>query len=124
VDGPNGFYREFRGGGDPAVEIELAYAAAPAGGLTGGVEVAAVNRDGSRGYEIELRDHAYGARLQKRSLPPGGRAVLAVDTARSFGWYDVGLRIAGHPGFEKRYAGRVETGRPSFSDPQLGRTAM
>ncbi|HEY1381372.1 MAG TPA: phospholipase C, phosphocholine-specific [Gemmataceae bacterium] len=125
VDGPNGFYREFRGGGDdPAVELELAYTASAAGGLTGGVEVVAVNRDGGRSYGVELRDHAYGIGPQTRSLPPGGRAVLAVDTARSFGWYDLGVRIAGHSGFEKRYAGRVETGRPSFSDPQLGRSSM
>jgi hypothetical protein len=29
--------------------------------------------------------------------------------------------VKGHQHFEKRYAGRIETGRDSISDPHMGR---
>jgi phospholipase C len=44
--------------------------------------------------------------------------------ADSHGWYDFSVRVQGHEGFEKRYAGRIETGRDSISDPQMGRTTV
>jgi phospholipase C len=35
------------------------------------------------------------------------------------GWYDVAVRIPEAPGFLRRFAGRIETGRPSISDPAM-----
>jgi hypothetical protein len=32
------------------------------------------------------------------------------------------VRVRGYEGFEKRYAGRIETGRDGISDPQLNRS--
>jgi phospholipase C len=37
----------------------------------------------------------------------------------SHGWYDFTVLTDGSD-VESRYAGRVETGRPSFSDPSMG----
>ena len=39
---------------------------------------------------------------------------------KSFYWYDISVKIKGNDIFEKRYAGRVETGRESKSDPAMG----
>ena len=39
----------------------------------------------------------------------------------SHGWYDFSIKVAGYDDFEKRYAGRVETGKEGFSDPFMGR---
>ena len=41
-------------------------------------------------------------------------------TGASQGWYDVTIRVAGRASFAKRYAGRVETGNWSVSDPLIG----
>jgi len=46
--------------------------------------------------------------------------VVVLDLAKSFGWYDFSVKVRGFDHFEKRYAGRVETGRSSYSDPFMG----
>jgi phospholipase C len=35
--------------------------------------------------------------------------------------YDFGLTVVGHEHFQRRYAGRIETGQDSISDPCMGR---
>jgi phospholipase C len=39
---------------------------------------------------------------------------------KSYNWYDFILSINGYPDFAKHYAGRVETGKSSYSDPAMG----
>jgi phospholipase C len=46
---------------------------------------------------------------------------VSLKLSKQFGWYDFTIRVTGHDVFERRYAGRVETGRPGFSDPYMGR---
>jgi phospholipase C len=124
VYGPNGFFREFIGGADdPAVDIQLGYPRAKPDDrdLSGDVDIRAASRDSGKSYALEIRDNAYKGGDQKQILAPGGAASLMVKTQRSFGWYDFSIRIAEHARFERRYAGRVETGRWSFSDPMMGR---
>ncbi|MGV3614071.1 MAG: phosphocholine-specific phospholipase C [Fimbriimonas sp.] len=116
VDGPNGFMREFRGKPDDgALDVEIVYA----GGKrpSGNVEVRLTNRSG-RTLAVEVVDHAYGAAPQRKSVPAGGKVAVTVDTKRSGGWYDFSVQMAG--GFERRAAGRVETGRWSTTDPAMG----
>ncbi len=118
VYGPNGFFREFRGSADdPPVDIHFEYALKKSADrmLSGGIEVRSVNRDGLKNYSVEVHDHSYKTGDAKRTLAPGGPATLAIDTHPSFGWYDFSVRIAEDERFEKRYAGRVETGKRSFS---------
>jgi phospholipase C len=124
VYGPNGFFRAFAGNaGDPQVDIRFNDASAQdkTSLLNGNVEIHLVNRDSRRTFSIELTDMSYKNAAQQKTLDPGATAILTVDTKRSFGWYDVSVRVAGHPQFERRYAGRVETGEWSYSDPAMGR---
>lgn len=122
VHGPNGFFREFQGSDeDPAVDIQVGYSrdARNAKALTGAVEVTIVNRD-NKSITVELHDNAYKSGDQKKTIPTGGKTVLVLKTDRSFGWYDFTLRLSDRKPFEKRYAGRVETGKWSYSDPAMG----
>jgi phospholipase C len=124
VDGPNGFFRTFRGNkNDPAVEVTVDYhrSSPNQSALSGKVEVQLVNR-GTGSQTIEIRDNAYKNAAQKKTLAPGTRTTVTVDTQRSFGWYDLSVRVAGQDTFEKRYAGRVETGKITSSDPAMGKT--
>jgi phospholipase C len=50
-----------------------------------------------------------------------GLLTIALDTGNSFGWYDFSVKIKGNTTFERRYAGRVETGAASKTDPLMGR---
>jgi len=120
--GPNGFFREFKGNGDdPLVDIHFNYARTkPADhGLSGGVEIHAVNRDRRGSYTIAVHDNSYKTGVLTQILSSGGKKTFAIDTQPSSGWYDLSVRITGRGGFEKRYAGRVETGRWSVSDPAM-----
>jgi phospholipase C len=124
VYGPNGFFRSYLGNADdPAVDVRLNYVRAGASGtgLNGNIEIQVINRDQNLTFSIEFADESYKNAAQKRILEPGAKAAMVVDTQPSFGWYDVSVRIASSPLFEKRYAGRVETGRWSYSDPAMGR---
>jgi phospholipase C len=124
VHGPNGFFREFRANSsDPELEIRLEYGrnAAVDPALSGSVEIYAANRSGSQPYTIEVLDESYRGAAQSRSLSPGESATLVADTRSSFGWYDLGVRVLEHDQFKKRYAGRVETGHWTYSDPVMGR---
>jgi phospholipase C len=64
-------------------------------------------------------DHAYGNAEQRLRLAPGAAVTVRVPVRSSHGWYDFSIRLAGFDGFERRFAGRVETGADGFSDPQL-----
>jgi hypothetical protein len=37
-----------------------------------------------------------------------------------YGWYDLVITVEGDPGFEYHFAGHVETGEDSISDPAIG----
>jgi phospholipase C len=121
VYGPNGFFREFVGGNDPPAEFRFDYARAADGrSLTGAVTIEAAS-NGPSDMAVEVRDESYGAAVLSRTVSPGGRATFTVETAATKGWYDVSIRVAGRASFAKRYAGRVETGHWSVSDPLIGR---
>jgi phospholipase C len=116
VYGPNGFFREFSGGKhDPPVAVQFDCGRSLPG------EIVATNRDRRQSVTIELRDNAYGNPPLSRVLSPGERVTLAIDTRQSSGWYDVSVRSTTGGRFEKRYAGRVEDGKWSTSDPAMGR---
>jgi phospholipase C len=53
---------------------------------------------------------------------PENTAVLALNFERSSGWHELRVVVGGFPEYLRRLAGRVETGRDGFSDPQIGAT--
>lgn len=125
IHGPNGFYREHRGrGDDPALLIECDYERTPedARQLTGNVLLLIQNAAGQRSYDVIIKDHAYGAQPIRQTIAAGGDRVtrIVLDTHASRGWYDFSIFVAGAAHFEKRHAGRVETGADSISDPCMG----
>lgn len=105
VYGPNGFFREFRGDvSDPVIDVLF--------------DDKGVLHLSGAGTTVVITDHAYGkARVSKKV----GNSATAISLAGSHGWYDFSVAVNGHAGFEKRYAGRIETGKDSISDPYMGR---
>jgi phospholipase C len=123
IYGPNGFFREFIGGSeDPALEIRLDYSQTSATnrGLNGNVELRMLNRDEHRSFDITIADRSYKTGTQKYSIAAGDSKAVVIDTQCAFRWYDLDLQIAELPNFQRRFAGRVETGQWSFSDPAMG----
>jgi phospholipase C len=93
--------------------------------LTGNLVVQVVNRE-DHALVIEIADNAYKTSNRNIVLDPAGgpRATqsLALNLNGSFGWYDFTITLKGNTLFRKRYAGRVENGRPGKTDPFMGRT--
>jgi hypothetical protein len=88
--------------------------------LTGRVEIQVMPSDVLHDITLIIQDNAYGNEKVRSVVANGQAHRVAVETARSFGWYDLRISLADVPGFAKRYAGRVEVGKPSVSDPAMG----
>ncbi|HEX9512052.1 MAG TPA: phospholipase C, phosphocholine-specific [Puia sp.] len=129
VYGPNGFFRAFTGNrNDPAVTVSVGYEQSISADssaatlarpqkLSGRIELYITNRDNTpSSIAVEVRDN-YSKAAGGKTLRPG---VILLDPASHFGWYDFTIVYGGHEPVEKRYAGRVETGKESFSDPAMG----
>jgi phospholipase C len=112
VLGPNGFHRRFRGQG---LEMAAAYG--------GGRLTLELRNAGAEATTVRAAPNAYGAALKAQSvkLEPGATRRLTWPLSANRGWYD--LTVTG-AGVLARVAGRVETGRPSISDPAMGGTAV
>jgi phospholipase C len=121
--GPNGFYREFKGNhADPEIDTRLEYQRNRLNKkvLTGNVVLYVKNL--SKGQQvITLTDNAYKTGVQKKTVLPKSQSAIIIDLTKSMGWYDFTLKVSGANGFEKRFAGRVETGKAGYTDPFMGR---
>ena len=113
VLGPNGFHRRFVGKGAPAVATSLRRDRRK-GALV--VEV----RNASEGTQrLRLAPVAYAHRGWTVDLKPGATASRRWDLAKTGHWYDFDATLDGYNGYRRRFAGRLETGRASTSDPAM-----
>ncbi|MGO1075217.1 phosphocholine-specific phospholipase C [Inquilinus sp. CA228] len=124
VLGPNGFHRHFTGSvaalgaGKPAPEVVVAYDK-PAGALV----VRLLNR-GGRACVFTIAANAYREieGSPRHPVPAGGQATLRLPLLAQGRWYDATVRVEGDALFARRFAGRLEDGTPSVSDPAFGQT--
>ncbi|MFN8357491.1 MAG: phospholipase C, phosphocholine-specific [Spirosomataceae bacterium] len=126
VYGPNGFFRELLGNAqDPALVAACHYERSQTNSKqwSGNVELHFKNNE-NQALTIELTDLAYGQGKITKTLAAKGDLKLTLDLSKSFGWYDFSVMVKGNMTFAKRYAGHVETGRSSFTDPLMGKVAV
>jgi phospholipase C len=123
VYGPNGFFREFKGTTkDPNIEINVEYSGMVRS-FPGDLEILVIN-DNTAPVVLEIIDNAYKAPVKSITVPGRPKIltlITIISTDKSFGWYDFSVKIKGNQQFEHRYAGRVETGNPTKTDPFMGR---
>jgi phospholipase C len=122
VQGPNGFHREYQGTAeDPFLEVTLKplrNASSPDATLH------LINHDGQNPQVVVMEDLSYGEKPRTINLDPSGSADITLELTRSSGWHDVLIRVQGRPDFKQRYAGHIETGKDSSSDPSMGRISV
>ena len=73
-----------------------------------------------RPAEVTLANAYSPDRARTVRLDAGDDHEFLVDTRGTGGWYDVTLTVDGEP-FTRQFAGHLEDGRPSVSDPAFGR---
>lgn len=122
VYGPNGFFREYTGSNaDPDMTIACGYHNKPNGQLSGNIELKFTNWNDKNDYHIQVTDNAYKTAGQSKVIRHSSDSSLVIDLKNSHNWYDFTVRVSGSVNFMKRFAGRVETGKPGHSDPFMGR---
>lgn len=117
---PNGFFRSFKGSSNDPVLVTACRYQLNKKTPTGNIELALKN-NAQENCEVEVTNH-YTKKSTLRTLAANTASVLVLDLQQTHGWYDISIRVKGNTSFEKRYAGKVETGREGFTDPMMGRT--
>jgi phospholipase C len=125
LNGVNGFFRSFKGSAaDPDISIAVNYEkkGIPSKQLTGNVVVSIQHTNITQPVKLIVNDNAYKKNAVIRQLTAAaGTTEITLSLKDSSGWYDFSVTVEGHTGFEQRFAGRVETGKESITDPFMGR---
>lgn len=109
VLGPNGFYREFLTAGSHSMVVSCTDS------RTGEVLLTLRNL-AATATRVHIAD---GSRVEIVELAPSASRQVTRDTAATFGWYDLLVHVDDRERFAARFAGRVETGQMSQSDPAM-----
>ena len=118
VHGPNGFYRAFMGDAKTSAPQVTASYERYGSTLTGDVQVMLHNPD-HKSLTITLKDNSYKTATVNKTIKAGAEASITLPLKHSHGWYDFTVKAEGSSA-ESRFAGRVETGHSSFTDPLMG----
>ncbi|WP_374574262.1 phosphocholine-specific phospholipase C [Phenylobacterium sp.] len=121
VLGPNGFHRHFTGqAGADAPEATAAY------DRRRSILTLTIVNPGASARKLAVKPMAYGEALAgwTAALDPRGTASKAWKLAATGGWYDLAVTLDGEPGYLRRLAGRLETGKDSISDPAMAGAAL
>ncbi|WP_250467762.1 phosphocholine-specific phospholipase C [Caballeronia sp. GAFFF2] len=125
VHGPNGFLRRVAGkakaqhGGwwshdDAAPEVAEGYDVA-----NGNLQLRLENK-GSGACTFSIVNAYDAAKTITKRVRGGDTAQLYLDLRSAHGWYDIEVKVDTDSAFLRRFAGHVETGKDSLSDPALG----
>ena len=109
VYGPNGFYRSFTGDTETAIAIQVD---------THNGERGFVLDKLSTGVALVIEDKSYGYESKFLEAEKTGKTIWKLEKSGS--WYDFEVRSKDNPGFAYRYAGHIETGHSSITDPLMG----
>ncbi|HEX4710499.1 phosphocholine-specific phospholipase C [Phenylobacterium sp.] len=120
IHGPNSFMRGFRGDMGATLRPEANGWFLP---NRGALRVA-LHNEGSTPLTLVITPSAYlKAAPRRHRLPPGASVMDDWNLKASHNWYDLTVTCAEAPSFQRRLAGHGENGKPSLSDPLLGRQA-
>jgi len=121
VLGPNGFHRHFKGdlnsisSTQVAAEIRVCYDI-----KNGNVYLEMMNH-GTKPCEFKVRSLAYRTDGPWSASVAGGAVASQHWELQASGqWYDFEVTCGADASYYRRFAGRVETGRHSVSDPAIG----
>jgi phospholipase C len=122
VLGPNGFHRHFTGdlaprphrAAEPEIRVDYDL-------HRGGLRLTLLNRGGAQ-CAFRVVANAYHYRWDPVSIRVGPHDARDhfLPLKHSGNWYDFTVTVVGQGAYSRRFAGRMETGRHSLSDPGLG----
>lgn len=115
VIGPNGFLRTLKGGKESAHDFTIKQDY----NLAKREFILDLTNCSKNRLRVQLFD-AYSKKESKTiSIAPGKKNTLTLDCNKYQGWYDITLKIEGDSVFLRQYAGRIENGKDSITDPLM-----
>jgi phospholipase C len=121
VLGPNGYHRHFTGslaelaGTAPAPEVRVCY------DHTNNAVYLTIMNVGTAQAQLTVTDNAYGlGGPWTYTVDPGMQVEPYWTLAGSQSWYDFTMTLNSSTTYQRRFAGRVETGKDGVSDPAMG----
>ncbi|HVJ54689.1 MAG TPA: phospholipase C, phosphocholine-specific [Aliidongia sp.] len=116
VYGPNGFFRSFTGSLSAGKgRIAVSGASQPKASL---YQLDLIN-EGLAPIHVQI-ENLYTKTSRKELLPPGLRLPVIVDARATFGWYDLVVRLVEGQELVWQFAGHLESGSDSITDPGMG----
>ncbi len=118
---PNGFFRCMKGDQNDPLQITLRpelnrLSKQPTGKLQ--VELSNLS---TNSLKVKMSDLSYQRGTQTIELKAGQQTQLLIDLEASHHWYDYDFVVEGFAHFYQQFAGHLDTGRESFTDPLMGR---
>jgi phospholipase C len=126
--GMNGFVRLFRGAvtssGDASTDAcSNANAVLTYDAAHDAVVLTLSNSLSGADVTFTVQDNAYGqlnGETRSVTVPAGSSVEQTIPTAISGNWYDLTATVSSSQCFERRFMGRMETGKDGISDPAMG----
>jgi phospholipase C len=115
--GPNGYLCHARGeagevaGRRPGMEVRLRYEPEHR------QVVVSLRNTGALTCRAQVANAYARVPPSRHALPPGASAESSWSVAASHGWYELAITLEDSPLYLRRYAGHLEYGQPSTSDP-------
>ena len=79
-----------------------------------------LRNEGRDEITFKVKSNAYRHEQETVCVRGGDSEHRSWSLQRSGNWYDFTVTVGEHGGFTRRFAGRVENGHDSFSDPAMG----
>ncbi len=119
--GPNGFHRHLTGNarrpaaaGQPNPDVVARHAPS-----TGELVLTLMNT-GPVAASFTVSHNKYQSIAPRTiNVPARSSSEVRVGVSIAAHWYDVSVRVAGQADYLRRFAGHIETGAPSISDPAM-----
>ncbi len=123
--GPNGFYSEFAGSkSDPKLRILVSPELKKLTKVPTGKLLIELENVGIEPINLKIEDLSYKkGELAQLKLKGNSKAQQLLDVEKSFNWYDLKITAVNFPSFYQRFAGKLEIGKDSFTDPLINREA-
>ncbi|WP_443945246.1 phosphocholine-specific phospholipase C [Pedobacter sp. AW1-32] len=122
INGPNGFYRYFAGSiKNPSVVIKVypeqsgLVAKKNSGNL-----ICSFENLGQADLIFQVKDNAYKNALKEIRVKAKSKVAHKMDLVANSNWYDFSIKVNGNKSYLNRYAGKVDTGEITQTDPFMG----
>lgn len=116
IHGPNGFFQKYKGNPqDPKMLLNLTFNAEKA------VVLLSFNNLSDQDMNIQVQNNYTPDKNKTLTIKKNSSARLEFQTVENHQWYDLKVAVTGFPSYERHFAGHLENGKNSMTDPLMGK---